>query len=308
MQRDRLKPEREKAFMEVLAQSLHVGHTVLSAGGSSVDAVVAAIEIMEDSPEFNAGRGAVFSHEGCNELDASIMDGAERMAGAVAAVTTICNPIRAAHAVMINSPHILLIGQGAEAFAKAQNLKLVDPTYFYTQRRWDQLQKAIARERIVLDHEFDSDAPLDNDEKYGTVGAVAVDCSGNLAAGTSTGGLTNKRYGRVGDTPIIGAGTYADNQSVAVSATGTGEMFIRTAAGFYTATQVRLQKKTMTEAAENTLAEIKAIGGEGGLIVLNAAGEYSMCFNTSGMFRGVIGDDGVAYVGVFSGGESLAAY
>ncbi|MCP5243822.1 isoaspartyl peptidase/L-asparaginase [Nitrosomonas sp.] len=308
VRRDRLKPERERVFMQVLAQSLHAGHAVLAAGGSSIDAVIAAIVIMEDSPVFNAGKGAVFSHEGYNELDASIMDGATRMAGAVAAVTTIRNPIRAAHAVMMHSRHVLLIGRGAESFAAEQALEIVEPSYFYTQRRWDQLQKAIAKERITLDHDLDSDSGEENNEKHGTVGAVALDYRGNLAAGTSTGGLTNKRFGRVGDTPIIGAGTYADNQSVAVSATGTGEMFIRSAAGFYTAAQIKLQNKSLFEAADHTLAEIATIGGEGGLIVLNAQGDYTMCFNTSGMFRGVIGNDGVARVGVFSGDESLAVY
>jgi len=308
VQREKLKPEHEQEFMQVLAQSLREGYVVLASGGSSVDAVVAAIEVMEDSPVFNAGKGAVFSHEGRNELDASIMDGATRMAGAVAGVTTIRNPIRAAYTVMKKSPHVLLIGQGAESFADEHNLEIVDPAYFYSQKRWDQLQKAITKERIALDHDLDSDTRPENDNKHGTVGAVALDCSGNLAAGTSTGGLTNKRFGRVGDTPIIGAGTYADNQSVAVSATGTGEMFMRAAAGFNTAAQIRLQHKSITEAADNTLAEIKAMGGEGGLIVLSAAGDYAMRFNTSGMFRGVIDDDGVVHVGVFPGNESLMTY
>ncbi len=307
VQRAKLKPEREQVFMQVLAQSLRAGHSILMAGGSSTEAVVAAVAVMEDAPVFNAGKGAVFSHEGRNELDASIMEGAKRMAGAVAAVTTIRNPIRAAHAVMMRSQHVLLIGQGAEAFAAEQNLDIVDPAFFYTQHRWDQLQKAIAKEHITLDHDLDFDSP-ENDKKHGTVGAVALDCHGNLAAGTSTGGLTNKQFGRVGDTPIIGAGTYADNRSVAVSATGTGETFMRAAAGFNTAAQVRLQNKSITEAADNTLAEIATIGGEGGLIVLNTTGDYTMCFNTSGMFRGVVGNDGIAHVGVFPGNESLTAY
>ncbi|NBQ68886.1 MAG: isoaspartyl peptidase/L-asparaginase [Nitrosomonadaceae bacterium] len=276
------------------------GHAVLKAGGSSVDAVIAAIVVMEDSPLFNAGKGAVFSHEGRNELDASIMEGATRMAGAVAGVTTIRNPIRAAHAVMTKSAHVMLIGHGAETFAAGQGLAIVDPAYFYTQHRWDQLQKAIAKEQIVRDHDMESSAPLSNgDEKYGTVGAVALDRYGNLAAGTSTGGLTNKRYGRVGDSPIIGAGTYADNRSVAVSATGSGEMFIRAAAAFNTAAQVRLQQIPVAEAADHTLAEIAALGGDGGLILLDSAGNFAARFNTSGMYRGAIGDDGIAWTGVF---------
>ena len=298
--RSRLTPEREQAYRQVLAESLTAGHAVLKAGGSSVDAVIAAVVVMEDSPLFNAGKGAVFSHEGRNELDASIMDGATRMAGAVAGVTTIRNPIRAAHAVMTKSAHVMLIGHGAETFAAGQGLAIADPAYFYTQHRWDQLQKAIAEEQVLRDHDMESSAPSPNgDEKYGTVGAVALDCYGNLAAGTSTGGLTNKRYGRVGDSPIIGAGTYADNRSVAVSATGSGEVFIRTAAAFNTAAQVRLQQIPVAEAADRTLAEIAALGGDGGLIVLDAAGNFAARFNTSGMYRGAIGDDGIAWTGVF---------
>lgn len=301
----KLTAEREQAYRQALAQSLADGYTVLSAGGSSIDAVIAAIVVMEDSPLFNAGKGSVFSHAGRNELDASIMDGSSRMAGAVAAVTTIRNPIRAAHAVMAKSEHVMLMGQGAEAFAAEQDLEIVDPSYFYTQYRWDQLQKAIANECVLRDHDADPGTPLPgNHEKHGTVGAVALDRHGNLAAGTSTGGLTNKRFGRVGDSPIIGAGTYADNRSVAVSATGTGEMFIRAAAACYTAAQVRLQYIPIAEAADNTLAEISAIGGDGGLIVLDAAGNFTMRFSTKGMFRGTIGNDGIAWTSIFSEAET----
>lgn len=298
IERNKLTAEREQAYTQALAQSLMAGYAVLESGGSSVAAVIAAIVVMEDSPWFNAGKGSVFSHAGRNELEASIMEGSTRKAGAVAAVTTIRNPIRAAHAVMTNSAHVMLMGQGAETFAAEQGLEIVGPSYFYTQHRWDQLQKAIAKQRVLRDH--DADAMPKKDEKRGTVGAVALDHYGNLAAGTSTGGLTNKRCGRVGDTPIIGAGTYADNRSVAVSATGTGEMFIRVAAAFNTAAQVRWQHKPLAEAADATLAEIGAIGGDGGLIVLDANGNYAMRFNTKGMYRGVIGSDGIARVGVFS--------
>ena len=298
--RSKLTVELEQAYTQVLEQSLTAGYAVLAAGGSSIDAVIAAIVVMEDSPLFNAGKGAVFSNAGRNELDASIMDGSTRMAGAVAAVTTIRNPIRAAHAVMTKSAHVMLIGQGADAFAAEKGLEIVDPSYFYTQFRWNQLQKAIAEERVLRDHDVDPDTPQpDRDEKRGTVDAVALDCQGNLAAGTSTGGLTNKRFGRVGDSAVIGAGTYADNRSVAVSGTGTGEMFIRTAAAFNTAAQVRLQRVPITEAADNTLAEIAAIGGDGGLIVLDAKGDYAMRFNTRGMYRGTIGSDGIARLSIF---------
>ena len=298
--RNRLSAKREQAYRQVLSQSLNAGHAVLKAGGGSIDAVIAAIVALEDAPLFNAGKGAVFCHEGRNELDASIMDGATRMAGAIAGVTTIRNPIRAAHAVMTQSEHVMLIGRGAEAFASEHGLEIVDPAYFFTQQRWDQLQKAIAKEQVVRDHDMNSGTSLPaGDEKHGTVGAVALDRYGNLAAGTSTGGLTNKRYGRVGDSPIIGAGTYADNRSVAVSATGSGEMFIRTAAAFNTAAQVRLQQIPPAQAADNTLAEVAALGGDGGLIVLDAHGRFAMRFNTSGMFRGSIGDDGIAWTGIF---------
>jgi beta-aspartyl-peptidase (threonine type) len=289
----------------VLAQSLTTGYAVLAAGGSSIDAVIAAVVVMEDSPLFNAGKGAVFSNAGHIELDASIMDGSKLMAGSVAGVTTIRNPIRAAHAVMTQSPHVMLIGHGAEAFAAEKGLQTVDPSYFHTEFRWNQLQKAIAQERLLHDHDALSDTSQTDinektDEKHGTVGAVALDRHGNLAAGTSTGGLTNKRFGRVGDSPIIGAGTYADNRSVAVSATGTGEMFIRTCAAFNTSTQVRLLHTPVTEAADNSLAEVAAIGGDGGLIVLDAKGNYAIRFNTRGMFRGTIGNDGIARMSIFS--------
>lgn len=309
IERSNLTKELEQAYTQVLAQSLAAGYAVLEAGGSSIDAVIAAIVVMEDSPLFNAGKGSVFSHAGRNELDASIMDGSTRMAGAVAAVTMIRNPIRAAHAVMMKSGHVMLMGQGADTFAAEQGLEIVDPSYFYTQYRWDQLQKTIAGEHVLRDHDADPGTPLpDKDEKRGTVGAVALDRHGNLAAGTSTGGLTNKRFGRVGDSPVIGAGTYADNRSVAVSATGTGEMFIRAAAAFNTAAQVRLQHIPIAEAADNTLSEIAAISGDGGLIVLDAEGNYAMRFNTRGMYRGTIGNDGIARMGIFSGAETPITY
>jgi beta-aspartyl-peptidase (threonine type) len=242
------------------------------------------------------------------------------MAGSVAAVTTIRNPIRAANAVMTKSAHVMLMGQGADAFAAEMGLEIVDPSYFHTQFRWNQLQKAIAEERLMQDHDTVPDTPqpqmdekvdekaaFSSDEKRGTVGAVARDRYGNLAAGTSTGGITNKRFGRVGDSPVIGAGTYADNRSVAVSATGTGEIFIRTVAAFHTAAQVRLQHIPIIAAADNTLAEIAALGGDGGLIVLDAKGNYAMRFNTRGMFRGTIGSDGIVQVGMFAADDKAAS-
>jgi len=311
MERGKLSLEREQAHTQVLTQSLAAGYAILKAGGSSTDAVIAAIAVMEDSPLFNAGKGAVFTHAGRIELDASLMDGATRMAGAVAGVTTIRNPIRAAHAVMTRSAHVMLIGEGADTFAAAQGLEIVDPSYFHTEFRWKQLQKAIAEDRMLRDHDADTDTDTEPDtpqsgknKKRGTVGAVALDHHGNLAAGTSTGGFTNKRFGRVGDSPIIGAGTYADNRSVAVSATGTGEMFIRAAAAYNTAAQVRLLRTPIAEAADNTLGEIAAIGGDGGLIVLDTKGNYTMRFNTKGMYRGAIGNDGIAWTGIYAENET----
>ncbi len=302
--RTRLTKEREQAYQREIREALVAGYKVLNAGGSSVEAVTEAIVVMEDSPLFNAGKGSVFTHEGHNELDAAIMDGATRMAGAVAGVRMIRNPIRAARAVMTKSSHVMLIAEGAEAFARDQGLEIVDPTYFYTQHRWEQLQRAIERERVQRYQAIEADSLLvEKDEKYGTVGAVALDCHGNLAAGTSTGGLANKRYGRVGDSPIIGAGTYADNRSVAVSGTGTGEMFIRTAAAHSIAAQVQLKQLSVTAAADQALADVAAIGGDGGVIVLDKDGHYAMRFITSSMYRGTIGRDGVPWVGIFPEAE-----
>lgn len=265
--------EKEKAYHAALKQALEAGQAVLAKGGSSLDAVVAAIKPMEDSPLFNAGKGAVFTHDGHNELDASIMDGKTLEAGAVAGVRTIKNPIDLARAVMDHSKHVLLTGAGAEAFAKTQNIEQVDPKYFFTQRRWDALQKAKKK--------------MHKDKKHGTVGVVALDMQGNIAAGTSTGGLTNKRYGRVGDSPIIGAGTYADNASVAVSATGQGEYFIRASVAHDIAARVAYGGKSVSQATHEVIhSKLTGLGGTGGVIVLSAKGEVAMAFNTKGMYRG----------------------
>ena len=297
--RARMSAAMEREYTGALVASLCAGHAVLAGGGSAVDTVIAAVAALEDCPLFNAGRGSVFTHEGRNELDASLMDGATRAAGAVAAVTTIRNPICAANAVMRASPHVLMIGAGAEAFAAEQGLELADPAYFRTEARWQQLQRAIAEDRIVRDHDASAADTSADERKRGTVGAVALDRHGNLAAGTSTGGLTNKRWGRVGDSPIVGAGTWADNRSVAVSATGTGEIFIRCAAAHDVAARVRYAGATLADAADLTLAEIAAIDGDGGLIVLDARGAYVARFNTAGMYRGTIGADGVPWVGIY---------
>jgi beta-aspartyl-peptidase (threonine type) len=295
-----LTPEREAAFRSVLAEALEAGRRVLVADGTSVDAVVAAVKVMEDSPLFNAGRGAVFTQEGTNEMDASIMDGRARRAGAVAGVTVVKNPVEAARAVMDKSRHVMLAGRGAEQFAREKGIAIVEPKYFWTQERWDQLQKARERGRLQLDH----DAPqrssaLEEDEKFGTVGAVALDRAGNLAAATSTGGLTNKRFGRVGDSPIVGAGTWAENESVAVSATGTGEMFIRGVAAYDIAARVKYAKATPQQAADAALEQVKAIGGRGGVIVLDRTGEAVFSFTTEGMYRGVAKGDAKPEVHIY---------
>ncbi|MGE0356393.1 MAG: isoaspartyl peptidase/L-asparaginase family protein [Burkholderiales bacterium] len=282
-----LAPEREAAFREVLSEALVAGQRVLAGGGSSLDAVVAAVRVMEDSPLFNAGRGAVFTNEGTNEMDASVMDGRERRAGAVAGVTTVRNPVLAARAVMEKSRHVLLAGRGADLFAKEQGLEIVDPAYFRTEERWKQLERARERDKVPMDH----DAPGKRGSaaahgKLGTVGAVALDQAGNLAAATSTGGLTNKRFGRVGDSPLVGAGTWAENGVVAVSATGTGEMFIRGATAHDVAALVKYKGLGPQAAADEALAKVRAIGGRGGVVVLDARGEAIFSFNTEGMYRG----------------------
>jgi L-asparaginase / beta-aspartyl-peptidase len=305
--RAEMTPEANIAYRAGLEVALLAGHKVLRTGGSSLDAVIAAIETLEDDPLFNAGKGAVFTHDGKIELDAAIMDGKTGMAGAVAGVTTVRHPIAAAKRVMEQTPHVLLIGKGAERFAAEQGLEIVDPSYFFTQDRWDQLQAAIARDEVVLDHE--GEAPRSADAKargakladtIGTVGAVALDRDGNLAAGTSTGGMTNKRYGRVGDSPIIGAGTYADNGTAAVSGTGTGEYFMRGALAYDISARMRYLRQPLDAAVHGAIhAALETKGGSGGVIALDARGNVSFGFNSEGMFRGSIREDGKPSTAVF---------
>jgi L-asparaginase / beta-aspartyl-peptidase len=297
--RSSMTPAKEAAYREVLAASLATGHAVLAANGGAVDAVLAAVRVMEDSPLFNAGRGSVFTADGRNEMDAAIMDGRTRAAGAVAGVTRVKNPILAAHAVMRRSAHVLLAGAGAEHFAQAQGIELVDPAYFHTDERWEQLERARATDRIALDHDFVPEGAA-TDRKFGTVGAVALDRAGNLAAGTSTGGLTNKRWGRIGDSPLIGAGTYADNATAAVSATGAGEYFIRAVAAHDLAARMRFTGASLAAAAEAALRDaVEPLGGRGGLIALDRQGNVATPFNTEGMYRGVALEDGVAQIDIY---------
>jgi L-asparaginase / beta-aspartyl-peptidase len=286
---------REREYTAALEQVLLAGQRVLAEGGSALDAVTEAVRLLEECPLFNAGKGAVLTHAGTYELDASVMDGATLNAGAVACVKRLRNPVLAARAVLEHSEHVLFAGEGAEAFAEAQGLELVAPDYYFTQARYDQWQRAKSVAGMaLLDHDAATLAakaaqadPLDADKKFGTVGAVACDANGNLAAATSTGGVTNKQVGRVGDTPVLGAGCYADDVA-AVSATGTGEMFIRTAAAFDVSAQMRYAGLTLEESARRVVMEkLPAIHGRGGLIAVDRAGNVTLPFNTEGMYRGV---------------------
>ena len=275
--------EQEQAYKNKIAEAIDIGYSILENGGSALDAIIHTIVILENSPLFNAGKGAVFTHKGENELDASIMDGRNITAGAVAGVKTIKNPILAARAVMEQSPHVMLSGAGAEEFASKAGLEIVDPSYFYTERRYKSLERTIENEK-------GGSGQIDkhNDHKFGTVGVVALDGDGNLAAGTSTGGTTNKKYGRIGDSPIIGAGTYADNNSCAVSSTGDGEYYIRGVVAYDIAAKVKYLEMDVKEAAAEVIhGQLKEMGGSGGVICLDRQGNYAMEFNTEGMYRGV---------------------
>lgn len=290
-----LAPAEQAAARAAMEQALRAGHAVLEKGGSAVDAVAATISVLEDAPQFNAGRGAVFTHDGRNELDAALMDGATGQAGAIAGVHRVRNPIQLARAVMEHSEHVMLVGDGAEAFAQAQGIELVDPAYFRIDKRWQQLQKALKEEAARQAH-----ADLETAKHFGTVGALALDAKGQLAAGTSTGGMTNKRYGRVGDSPIIGAGTYA-NRQCAVSGTGWGEYYLRAVAAYDICARMKYAGQTLQQAADTVInQEIPAAGGNGGAIALDAQGHMAFPFNTQGMYRGWIGADGVPHIAIFN--------
>jgi L-asparaginase / beta-aspartyl-peptidase len=277
-----MTPTQDSAYRAKLTQAIRAGYDVLRADGTSLDAVIATITVLEESPLFNAGRGAVFTSAGTNELDAAIMDGASLRAGAVAGVKHIKHPIVLARLVMERSAHVLLAGEGAEAFAKEQGMALVPQSYFFTQRRWDELRRAKAATK-----------------EHGTVGAVALDQAGHLAAGTSTGGLTNKRWGRIGDSPIIGAGTYA-SASCAVSGTGVGEYFMRNVVAYDICARVLYKGETIAAAADSVIMrKLVAQGGEGGVIALDRDGNFVTTFNSEGMYRGHVGPDGKIAVGIY---------
>jgi beta-aspartyl-peptidase (threonine type) len=271
--------EMEKEYLDKLREALDSGEAILKIGGTALDAVTASVKVMEDSPLFNAGKGSVFSETGENEMDAAIMNGKDLSAGAVAGVRIIRNPIVAARKVMEESKHVMLVRDGAEKFAKEHNVEIVDPSYFFTQKRWDALQK---------------------EREHGTVGAVALDKAGNLAAATSTGGMTNKMTGRVGDTPIIGAGTYANNKTCAVSATGHGEYFIRYTVAHDISALMEYKGMQLEEAANEVIFnKLLPVGGTGGVIAVDKDANYTMTFNTSGMFRGIASSNGKSHVAIF---------
>ena len=273
-----------------LKEVLRLGDSILKAGGTSLNAVEACVRMMEDCPLFNAGKGAVFNADGKNELDAAIMDGKTGMAGAVAGVTTIRNPISAARAVMEKSSHVMLAGKGAETFAAEKGLEIVSPEYFYTPKRWNEYLKVKTR----------TDSLTATEKKHGTVGCVALDKYGNLAAATSTGGMTYKKYGRIGDTPIIGAGTYADNSTCAISATGYGEFFIRNVVAYDISAIMKYKGLSLEEAAEEVIMhKLKQLGGTGGIIGVDNKGNIAMPFNTTGMFRGYVKSGGEMKVAIF---------
>jgi len=272
---ERITPEKQGLYEQKLTEALAAGEKVLASGGSALDAVVAAVQLMEECPLFNAGKGAVFNAEGKNELDASIMDGKTLKAGAVAGVMTIKSPVEAARRVMDSSAHVMMAGRGAEEFARIQGLEIVDPSYFYTEESWQEYQKVKAR--------------METEGRKGTVGAVALDMSGNLAAATSTGGMVYKKFGRIGDSPIIGAGTYANNESCAVSCTGHGEFFIRNSVAYDLSARMLYLGETVEQASGIIINDkLKIQGANGGLIAVDFRGNIAMPFNTSGMFRGYV--------------------
>src|SRR5215213_9554037 len=298
-----LTPEKEAAYRQKLEEAVLAGYKTLQDGKSSLDAVEIAIRMLEDSPMFNAGKGAVFTADGKNELDASIMNGKTLAAGAVAGLHHVKNPITLARAVMERSPHVMMIGDGAEKFAKEQNIELVDEKYFWTQPRWDALQKVLQeeKEKSATPKPKGSGQNLAElpSNKFGTVGAVALDKDGNIAAGTSTGGMTNKKYGRVGDAPIIGAGTYANSNTCGVSATGWGEYFIRVGVARDISALMEYRALMVQQAADTVLKKVEKLGGDGGVIVMDKFGNMGVSFNSEGMYRAYINAEGKPVVEIY---------
>lgn len=290
----------EQAYKAKLEEAIRTGHEILANGGTAVEAVQRTINVMEDSPLFNSAKGAVFTNEGKNELDASIMDGKTLNAGAVAGVTNVKNPINLAYEVMVNSEHVLLSGKGAEQFAKEQGLEIVDPEYFYTEKRYKAMERARDREEKKENKTAFYD-PFLKDEKFGTVGCAALDKNGNLAAGTSTGGMSNKKYNRIGDSPIIGAGTYANNKTCAISSTGWGEYFIRGVVAYDISAMMEYKGLSLQEAAAEVIQKKQPdLGGNGGIIAIDHEGNVAMEFNTAGMYRATMNGNGELEIGIYS--------
>ncbi|GAA3593630.1 isoaspartyl peptidase/L-asparaginase [Flavivirga amylovorans] len=302
--RKNMSPEKEVAYKATLEEAIKIGYNILKNGGSSLDAVQKTINVMENSPLFNAGKGAVFTNAGTNEHDASIMDGKTLNAGASTGTTIVKNPIDLARTIMDHSPHVMLSGNGANTFAKEQGLQLVPPDYFYTERRHKSLEKIKESEKIELDHDEKTACFYDDDiknSKFGTVGCVALDKNGNLAAGTSTGGMTNKRWGRIGDSPIIGAGTYANNNTCAVSGTGWGEYFIRAMVAHDISALMAYKNLSLQEASKEVIQnKLSNLGGTGGIIAVDKNGNMVTEFNTTGMYRATMNDKGELSIGIYN--------
>ncbi len=298
--KENMSDSLETAYKYKLKEAISAGYEILKNGGTSLDAVTHTINIMEDSPLFNAGKGAVFTHDGSNELDASIMDGATLNAGAIAGVKHIKNPIDLAKDVMQNSEHVMLYGAGAEEFAQTLGYKTMDTSYFYTQNRYESLQKVLKKEKAKNETKISFEDPYIKNSKFGTVGCAALDKQGNLAAGTSTGGMTNKRWNRIGDAPIIGAGTYANNATCAVSSTGWGEYFIRAVVAYDISALMEYKGMTLQEAAKEVIQKkVPALGGDGGIVAIDKDGNVAMEFNTSGMYRASMNSKGELIIKIY---------
>lgn len=298
IQRSTMTPDKEREYRGGLERALKAGYEILKTGGSSLDATEAAVRVLEDDPHFNAGKGSVFTSAGANEMDAAVMDGKTLAAGAVATLKHIKNPVSLARLVMEKSGHVMMDGEGAEAFAKENGIGLVDQKYFFTQERWEALQKMKAAAKHPAGGAGKAFLITDQD-RHGTVGSVALDQHGNLAAATSTGGTTNKRPGRVGDSPVIGAGTYANNQTCAVSATGDGEYFIRASVGHDVSALMQYRGLSLNEAAQMVLDKVAKLGGTGGLIAIDHEGNIALPFNTAGMYRGHVDPSGKFIVEIY---------
>jgi beta-aspartyl-peptidase (threonine type) len=295
-----LSEKEEQAYMAVLDSAVSLGHKLLENGVKGTDVVVEVIKILEDSPLFNAGKGSVFSNSGINEMDAAIMDGQNLKCGAVTNLTSIKNPIELAHCIMQKSKFIFLNGQGAEQFAKENNIKIVDPKYFFDKKRWEDYLKLKDSSKTSLDHDRGSIEFNNSVNKYGTVGCVVLDSEGNLAAGTSTGGITNKKYNRIGDSPLIGAGTYANNKTCAVSCTGRGEDFIKIVAAHQLHNYIEMKDLSIEVAAQKVIEEdLERVDGRGGLIAINKKGKIVFKFNTKGMFRASFDTYGTKFIAIY---------